>query len=130
MAEAVVKHLGYDVGGAVIRGIVQGRHPWPRFMGGPAEQELARLHKSLHSKFHSQLGAALKQAGFPRVGGIGGATEDWAAHFKLNPESFDKAVDVLRDTTRQFDKKNGTWISKYLDRALPAAKSPPPKPGS
>jgi hypothetical protein len=129
IAGGLAKHLSYDIGGDVIRGIVQGHHPWPRFMGGPAQQELARLHQSLHTKFHGQLGAALKDAGFPRVGGIGGSTEDWAAHFKLNPQSFDKAVDVLRDTTRQFDKKNGTWISKYLDRALPEAKPPTPSPG-
>lgn len=130
VAEAVVKHLGYDIGGAVIRGIVQGHHPWPKFMGGPVQQDLARLHQSLHGKFHSELGAALKEAGFPRVGGIGGATEDWATHFKMNPERFDKSVEVLQDTTRQFDKKNGTWISKYLDRALPEAKPPAPSPGS
>jgi hypothetical protein len=47
----------------------------------------------------------------------------------MKPESFDKAVDALRDTTRKFDKKNGTWISKYLDRALPEAKPPSPSRG-
>jgi hypothetical protein len=127
-AASMIKDLGYDIGPAVVRGIVQGHHTWPRFMGGPAEQELARLHHSLHTKFHGELGAALKEAGFPRVGGIGGATKDWAKHFADNPGSFEKATDVLRDTTRTFDKKNGTWITRYLDRALPKETLPSPPP--
>lgn len=125
-AAALVKELGYDIGPAVVRGIVHGHHPYPRFMGGPAEQELARLHQSLHSKFHDELGAGLKEAGFPPVGGVRGSTDEWAKHFNDIPGSLDKATEVLRDVTRNFDKKNGTWITRYLDKALPKEKLPPP----
>jgi len=129
-AASMIKDLGYDIGPAVVRGIVQGHHSWPKFMGGPAQQELSRLHQSLHTKFHGELGAALKEAGLPPVGGITGSTKSWADHFEVNPGSFEKAIDVLRDTTRNFDKKNGTWISKYLDKALPKVNPPPGGPGS
>jgi hypothetical protein len=126
-AAALVKELGYDIGPAVVRGIVHGHHPYPRFMGGSAEQELARLHQSLHSKFHGELGAGLKEAGFPPVGGIRGSTEEWAKHFDDIPGSLDKATEVLRHVTRNFDKKNGTRIMRYLDKALPKEKVPPPR---
>lgn len=124
----VVKGLGYKIGPDVVRGIINGHHSWPKFLGGPSEQDLARLHRSLHVDFHVDLEAALKQAGFPRVGGRGGGTADWAEYFRLNPGKQDEAIEILQRVTRDFDKKNGTKISKYLDGTLAKGNAPPSSP--
>ncbi len=124
LAGEVVKGLGYKIGPDVVRGIIHGHHSWPKFMGGPSKQELARLYKSLHV----DLEAALKQAGFPRVGGRGGGTQDWTEYFRLNPGKRDEAMGILQDVTREFDRKNGTKISKYLDDSLAEGKPPTPPP--
>ncbi|MBL8771335.1 MAG: hypothetical protein JNK30_08120 [Phenylobacterium sp.] len=78
--------------------------------------------------FHDDLAKALKEAGFPRVGGRGGGTEDWTEYFRLNPEKQDEAIEILQRVTRDFDRKNGTKISKYLDDTLGKGKAPPSGP--
>lgn len=78
--------------------------------------------------FHADLGAALKKAGFPRVGGRGGGAEDWTRHFTENAGSREEAMEILRRVTRDFDKRNGTWISRYLDDALESGQPPAPIP--
>lgn len=80
--------------------------------------------------FHGDLSGALKQAGFPRVGGTGGSTEDWARFFAANIDKRDEAIAILQRVTKAFDKKNGTKITKYLDQSLArgnAAKAAPPE---
>jgi hypothetical protein len=75
-----------------------------------------------------ELAAALKQAGFPRIGGRGGGTKDWARYFEENPARQDEALEILRRVTKDFDKRNNTKISGYLDGALAKSKpstSPP-----
>ncbi len=127
-AGSLVKHLGYEIGPSVVRGMVQGHHAWAKFLGGPAKQELARLHQSLHTMFHRDLAAALKEAGFPRVGGRGGGIPNWAEYFAKNPGKQDEAIAILQRVTREFDRKNGMKVSKYLDEALAKGKpsaSPP-----
>ncbi|HXA40281.1 MAG TPA: hypothetical protein VNW53_14880 [Phenylobacterium sp.] len=128
LGSAILAGLRYKIGPAVVRGIVHGHHPLPRFMGGAADQQLARLHQSIHQMFHADLGAALREAGFPRVGGRGGGTEDWTAFFKENPDAENRAIETLQRVTRDFDKKNGTKISKYLDGELSRHKPPQPPP--
>ncbi|MDP3703363.1 MAG: hypothetical protein Q8R78_03150 [Candidatus Omnitrophota bacterium] len=129
LAGQVVKGLGYKIGPDVVRGIIESHHGWPKFMGGPSKQELADLYNSIHTMYHGELAAALKQAGFPRIGGRGGGTKDWAFFFVKNPARQDEALEILRRVTRDFDKRNNTKISGYLDGALAKGKpstSPPP----
>jgi hypothetical protein len=84
--------------------------------------------RCLHVDFHIDLEAALKQAGFPRVGVRGGGTQDWTEYFRLNPGKRDEAMAMLQKVTREFDRKNGTKISKYLDDSLAKGKPPTPPP--
>jgi len=122
LAGEVVKGLGYKIGPDVVRGIIHGHHAWPKFMGGPGKQDLARIYKSLHVDFHIDLADAFKQAGFPRIGGKGGSGVDWADFFAKNPDKRDEAIAILERVTREFDRKNGTKISKYLDDSLTKGK--------
>lgn len=130
LAGEALKGLRYKIGQDVVRGIIHGHHSWPKFMGGPTKQELARLYESLHVDFHAELAAAFKEAGFPRIGGKGGGAKDWAQYFTENAGKADEAMEILRRTTRDFDRRNGTHISKYLDGTLSKNKpsaGPPPR---
>jgi len=128
LAGEVVKGLGYKIGPDVVRGIIHGHHSWPKFMGGPSKQDLSRLYESIHGMFHDDLARALKEAGFPRVGGRGGGTADWTEYFRLNPGKQEEAINILRRVTRDFDRKNSTNISKYLDDTLARGKTPSSAP--
>lgn len=130
LAGEIVKDLGYTIGPDIVRGMVQGHHAWAKFLGGPAKQDLARLHQSLHTMLHRDLAAELKAAGFPRVGGRGGGIGNWAEYFAENPGMQDEAIAILRRVTREFDRKNGTKVSRYLDEALVKGKASasPPSP--
>lgn len=130
LAGEIVKGLGYTIGPDIVRGMVQGHHAWAKFLGGPAKQELARLHQSLHAMLHRDLAAELKAAGFPRVGGRGGSITNWAEYFAENPGRHDEAIAILQRVTLEFDRKNGTKVSKYLDEALARGKASasPPSP--
>lgn len=128
LAGQLVKGLGYKIGPDVVRGIINGHHSFPKFLGGAREQVLAPLHRSLHVDLHVALETALKQAGFPRVGGRGGGAADWAEYFRLNPGKADEALQILQKVTRDFDKFNGTKVSKYLDDTLAKGKAPPTGP--
>ncbi len=128
IAGEVVKGLGYKIGPDIVRGIIHGHHTWPKFMGGPSKQDLGRLYESIHRMFHDDLARALKEAGFPRVGGRRGGTEDWTEYFRLNPGKQKEAIDILRRVTRDFDRKNGTKISDYLDDTLAKGNTRPSAP--
>ena len=78
--------------------------------------------------FHRDLAAAFKQSNFPRIGGKGGGASNWEEYFIENPAKWDEAVAILRRTTREFDRKNGTMITKYLDETIARAKPPTKKP--
>lgn len=128
IAGRIIDGLGYKIGPDIVRGIIHGHHSWPKFMGGPNKQELARLYESIHTMLHDDLAAAFKQAGFPRIGGRGGGTKDWANYFKANAGKREEAIAILQRVTREFDRKNGTKISKYLDDTLAKGNAPVPKP--
>jgi RHS repeat-associated protein len=98
---------------------LHGHHPYPKYLGGPRDQELAFIKKSLHMAFHGDLQAALKEAGLPLpMGGRTGSTQAWAQYFAANPGAERKALQVLIKVTKDFDKANGTKISAYLQSAL------------
>ncbi|HEV2533369.1 hypothetical protein, partial [Phenylobacterium sp.] len=119
--EAMPAEGGTVVTNAIREGIeepIHMHHVFAKFLGGPEEQEREALKQSLHVGFHQALGRNLKEAGFLNVGGKGGSTEDWAAHFVEHPERFDQAIEILRRTSQDFDKTHGTSILPKLDRGL------------
>ncbi len=74
---------------------IHNHHPHPLFMGGDASQELVPLPERLHVRLHSDLMDALRQEGFPRVGGRGGSRVDWARYFAENPGRREHAIGIL-----------------------------------
>lgn len=119
--EAMPAEGGTAVTNAIREGIeepVHMHHVLAKFLGGPEEQEREALKQSLHIGFHQNLARNLKEAGFLNVGGKGGSTTDWAQHFVDNPGRFDRAIEILRRTSQDFDKTNGTSILSKLDREL------------
>jgi hypothetical protein len=91
---------------------LEGHHPIPQFMGGNFNQVLydidAITHRGIGESFHNLLSQNLMEAGFPRVGGIGGSADDWTDFFLNNEGSQQQALNILLDTARQFDYANGT----------------------
>jgi hypothetical protein len=102
-------------------------HVDPRYMGGAADGEQVDLVGRLHRAFHSMLGKAQREAGFPPVGGKSGSKIKWDEHFDRNPGSRDEAYEILRRVSREFDEIYGTNISSKLPPASnPAGVAPPP----
>jgi len=97
-------------------------------MGGPITQELVELIASKHRAFHADLASALRKAGFPRVGGTEGSMAHWLEHFKNNPEAEEKAIEILRQVTSDFDRAHGTSITPKLEKALGSAGKGKPPP--
>lgn len=131
-APAALEALGVDgIAGVGVKGAIHAHHVDPRFLGGRAEQETHDLIAQFHRKFHVNLQAALKGPGVPRIGGRGGSREDWAAFFERYPEARDKAVEILRQVSRDFDIEHGTSILPALEKELriarPSPKVPPPR---
>lgn len=131
-APAALEALALDgIAGAGIKGAIHGHHVYPKFMGGRLTQKTYELIAQFHSKFHVNLQAALKGPGIPRVGGRGGSKDDWAEFFKMYPEARDKAVEILRRVSRDFDIEHGTLILPALEKELriarPSPKVPPPR---
>ncbi len=75
-------------------------HPFPKYLGGAAEQTLKKLPRRLHYKFHSALDKWM-----------GGkyARSKGAAHFK----GIDRKT-VLRDLREFYEKAEGGAFKKYL----------------
>jgi hypothetical protein len=103
-------------------------HLDPKYMGGAEDGETIDLAERFHRAFHSMLGKAHRQAGFPPVGGINGSAKKWAEYYARNPGSRDEAYEILRRVAREFDQANETNISSKLSPAPPALKvgAPPP----
>jgi hypothetical protein len=97
---------------------IEQHHPHPKHMGGAVDQELVPLRVSLHRALHSQLASALKEAGFPPVGGRSGSTVKWGEHFADKPGRREKAIEILRQVTANFDRVNGTSITPKLEQTL------------
>jgi hypothetical protein len=129
--EAFLDALGPGVRRAVERSIFgpgHGHHALPKFMGGTADQGLADMAPPMHSEFHDALRTELRKAGLPPVGGKTGSTEMWLDAFAKDPTKRDKAIEILKRVTHDFDVERGTSITPNLDRALGQVKpqSPPP----
>ena len=75
------------------------------------------LRKSLHTAFHTQLRVTMRKAGFPPMGGVEGSTEKWA-DVLADPARRQKAVEILRQVTANFDRANGTSIGPRLETVL------------
>jgi hypothetical protein len=103
---------------------LEGHHALPKFMGGAENQQLVTLRQTLHRDFHGSLRQALKDAGFPNVGGPGGGKVDWLDHFARNPDSYNQAVDILRRISQAFDRAHGTAITQRLNEVLGGARPP------
>jgi hypothetical protein len=100
-------------------------HADPRYMGGAADGEQVDLVGRLHRAFHSMLGKAQREAGFPPVGGKSGSRIKWDEHFDRNPGSREEAYEILRRVSREFDERYGTNISSKLPPASGVATPPP-----
>lgn len=123
-APGALEALGLDgILGSGVKGAIHAHHVEPMFMGGRAEQKTYDLIAQFHRKFHSELQAALKEGGFPRVGGKGGSRDDWMEFFKANPEARDRAVEILRRVSRDFDIERGTSILPALEKELRLGRS-------
>lgn len=126
-----VKALGVDgFLKSSVKGAIHGHHLDPRFMGGRAEQETYDLIAKFHQKFHGNLQRALKEAGFPPVGSKAGSREVWSGFFDKYPGARDKAVEILRQVSRDFDIEHGTSILPSLEKELQIAKPTPKIPTS
>jgi len=64
----------------------------------------------------------------PGVGGIGGGTRNWADYFAKTPGSEEKAIEILRQVTADFDRAHGTSITPKLEKALESAGKGKPSP--
>jgi hypothetical protein len=116
-AEADMARLGYRISPSALSGKIVEHHAYPMFMGGPKKQVLAPIFESVHDPFHAELRSALRQAGFPPIGGRTGSTERWLEYFRQNPEREVEANRILRDVTRKFDRRNNTGFSGYISNA-------------
>ena len=85
-------------------GVTHGHHPWPKYLGGPGRQDLARLPKTVHDAFHSGLDKIL-----PRQRGT--------AHYAgLSPAARLQMQRDLADFTIAFDAKYGTQLYQSMLR--------------
>jgi hypothetical protein len=75
-----------------------GHHPWPKYLGGPAKQDLAKLPESLHKSYHSGLDKIL-----PRQRGT-------AYYDNLGPQAKQQLIHDLAAYTKAFDAKYGTRL--------------------
>jgi hypothetical protein len=67
----------------------------------------------------------MRQLDYPPVGGVTGSTQKWADYFAKNEGSREKAIEILRQVTADFDRANGTSIGPKLEQALKGGANPP-----
>ncbi len=79
-----------------------GHHPWPKYLGGPAKQDLAKLSEPLHKAYHSGLDKIL-----PRQRGT-------AYYDNLSPQAKQQLIRDLAAYTKAFDAKYGTRLYDSL----------------
>lgn len=119
--EEFIAALGPSVGQAVARAVeeaVHAHHPHPKFLGGRVDQELVRLERSIHQKFHAELAKALKESGFLPVGGKAGSSVKWQQLFERDPEARKRAFHILLKVTGEIDREFGLSITPILRREL------------
>lgn len=95
---------GIKAASGTAQAVTHGHHAWPKYLGGPAKQDLARLPKSVHDAFHSGLDKIL-----PRQRGT-------AYYEGLSPAARQQTQRDLADYTRAFDAKNGTRLYESMLR--------------
>jgi hypothetical protein len=81
---------------------IENHHPWPKYLGGPVEQELVALPKSLHQKFHRELDEEL-----PRWKGT-------TYYVSRSPAERQQDLQYLAKYTKEFDAEHGTKIYDAL----------------
>jgi hypothetical protein len=120
----MLEHIAPGAAAAIARAIdewTEFHHPFPKFMGGPIRQDLEALKAWRHRVFHADLASALREAGFPPVGSRAGSKAAWLDHFRMKPGSEEKAIEILRRVTADFDRAHGSSITPKLEKALEAA---------
>jgi hypothetical protein len=71
----------------------------------------------------------LRKAGFPPIGGKTGSADAWQEVFKAAPAKRQRAIEILKRVTHDFDIERGTSIGPQLDRELGMMKpGNPPHP--
>jgi RHS repeat-associated protein len=98
------RRSGADVGFSYILALVPlaGHHPWPKYLGGAIDQDLAKLPTKVHEAFHAGLDKIL-----PRQWG--------SAYYKgLGPAARKKVLSDLAAYTKAFDAKYGTNLYEQL----------------
>lgn len=83
-------------------------HPFPKYLGGAADQTLKKIPRNLHYQFHAALDK-FKNGKYARSKG--------AAHFK----SFDK-MEIIKDLKQFYSTAEGGSFKKYLPDFLEAVK--------
>jgi hypothetical protein len=84
-------------------------HAWPKYLGGPAKQDLVSLPRSLHVEYHRGLDKVL-----PKRRGT--------AHYEsLGPTERQQALQDLATYTKNFDAEHGTKLyDALLKNGFPA----------
>jgi hypothetical protein len=97
---------------------IERHHPIPKFLGGEKWQQLERLSKYVHDKFHALLREKLRDQGFPDrlLGGPGGSRDAWLAYFKTNPGAQVKAFTAIIDASHAIDRTFGTSLVQAVRR--------------
>ena len=83
-------------------------HAWPQYLQGPYKQELQKLSKSLHDKYHSGLDKHL-----PRR-----STSEY--YRTLPPQQQAENFAKFLKYTEEFDKKHGTHLVEALRKVAAA----------
>jgi hypothetical protein len=119
IATSDVPIIGGSLGKIAAKGVTQGHHALPKFLGGDAKQVLSNIDSGVHSELHSVLRQNLKDAGIPlNVGGRGGSAADWARYMNANPGAQRTAFDAVLDASRAVDARNGTSITQDVWRNI------------
>ncbi len=83
-------------------------HPFPKYLGGAADQTLKKIPQKLYYRFHSELDQ-FKDGKYARSKGAG--------HFK----DMDKA-EIIKDLTKFYKTARGGIFEKYLPNFVQAAR--------
>jgi hypothetical protein len=81
-------------------------HAYPKYLGGPMQQELLKLPRDLHQLYHAGLDA------------IAPRWKSKAYFDKLSPKAKAALLNKLIDYTIKFDKEHGTKINNALQKAI------------
>ena len=86
------------------RRIFDAHHVFPKFLGGNLDGFLVGLTPALHTEFHSDLLAALRERGLTRPGN--GSAREWADLLDTGDYTA-KMLDALKEVSRAYDQRLG-----------------------